>query len=182
MLKPGPHKRFRSSPLPPLARAAGGLAALLVVANCAETPATQMSRNAPTQEPPVETMARGSASPSDLACLAEAIYFEARGTGTTGETAVAHVVVNRAESPKFPRTVCGVVADGCQFSYRCDGRSDALSDPRSRAKAFKVAEAVLAGAPDITRGALFFHSARISPGWFSSRPRVGTFGGNVFYR
>jgi spore germination cell wall hydrolase CwlJ-like protein len=96
---------------------------------------------------------------------------------------VAHVVVNRAKSPKFgPRTVCGVVADGCQFSYRCDGRSDALNDPRSRAKAFKIAETVLAGAPDITEGALFFHSARVSPGWFSSRPRVGTFGGNVFYR
>ena len=38
------------------------------------------------------------------------------------------------------------------------------------------------GAPDITEGALFFLSARVSPGWFSSRPRVGTFGGNVFYR
>jgi N-acetylmuramoyl-L-alanine amidase len=167
--------------LPPLARAAAGLAALLVVANCAQTQATQMTRNAPA---PAEAIEPGVKKPSDsnLACLAEAIYFEARGTGTTGETAVAHVVVNRAESPKFPRTVCGVVAEGCQFSYRCDGRSDALADPRSRAKAFKIAETVLAGAPDITDGALFFHSARVSPGWFSSRPRVGTFGGNVFYR
>ena len=44
------------------------------------------------------------------------------------------------------------------------------------------AETVLAGAPDITKGALFFHSARVAPGWFASRPRVGRFGGNVFYR
>jgi N-acetylmuramoyl-L-alanine amidase len=172
--------------LSPLARAAAGLSALLVVANCTAAPqATQMTRNAPTAGPPVETVAKAvKVKSSDLACLAEAIYFEARGTGTTGETAVAHVVVNRAKSPKFgPRTVCGVIADGCQFSYRCDGRSDALSDPRLRAKAFKVAETVLAGAPDITSGALFFHSARANPGsWFSSRPRVGTFGGNVFYR
>ena len=76
---------------------------------------------------------------------------------------MAHVVVNRAKSPKFPRSVCGVVGDGCQFSYRCDGRADALADPRSRARAFKVAETVLAGAPDITEGALFFHSARVAP-------------------
>jgi spore germination cell wall hydrolase CwlJ-like protein len=167
--------------LPPLARAAAGLAALLVVANCAQTQASQMTRNAPT---PTEAIAPVVEKPSgtDLACLAEAIYFEARGTGTTGESAVAHVVVNRAKSPSFPSTVCGVVADGCQFSYRCDGRPDALTDPKSRAKAFKVAETVLAGAPDITDGALFFHSARVDPGWFSSRPRVGTFGGNVFYR
>jgi spore germination cell wall hydrolase CwlJ-like protein len=169
--------------LPPLARAAAGLAALLVVANCAETQATQMTRNAPTPTEAIEPVVK-KPSGTDLACLAEAIYFEARGTGTSGETAVAHVVVNRAKSPKFgPRTVCGVVADGCQFSYRCDGRPDALNEPSSRAKAFKVAQTVLAGAPDITNGALFFHSARANPGsWFSSRPRVGTFGGNVFYR
>ena len=41
---------------------------------------------------------------------------------------------------------------------------------------------MLTGAPDITRGALFFHSSAAAPGWFESRPRVGTFGGNVFYR
>jgi N-acetylmuramoyl-L-alanine amidase len=41
---------------------------------------------------------------------------------------------------------------------------------------------VLSGAPDITKGALFFHSARVAPGWFETRPRIGTFGGNVFYR
>ncbi len=114
--------------------------------------------------------------------MAEAIYFEAGNAGTAGQTAVAHVVLNRARSAKFPGTVCGVIADGCQFSYRCDGRSDALADPSTRARAYKVAETVLSGAPDITKGALFFHSARAKPGWFASRPRVGTFGGNVFYR
>ena len=168
--------------MPPLARAAAGLAALLVVANCAETQTTQMTRNAPVPTEAIEPVVK-KPSGTDLACLAEAIYFEARGTGTTGETAVAHVVVNRAKSPKFgPRTVCGVVADGCQFSYRCDGRSDALNDPRSRAKAFKIAETVLAGAPDITRARSSSTPPASSPGWFSSRPRVGTFGGNVFYR
>ena len=94
----------------------------------------------------------------ELACLAEAVYFEARGTGAEGETAVAHVVLNRSNDPKFPDTVCGVVADGCQFSYRCDGRPDALADPKARARAFRVAEAVLAADDDPTNGALFFHS------------------------
>lgn len=123
-----------------------------------------------------------SSGKKEIACLAEAIYFEARGTGSDGEAAVAHVVVNRTQSPKFPDTVCGVVADGCQFSYRCDGRSDALSDPRARARAFKVAEAVLIADDDPTGGALFFHSARAKPGWFSKRHRVAQIGGNVFYR
>lgn len=123
-----------------------------------------------------------SSGKKEIACLAEAIYFEARGTGSDGEAAVAHVVVNRTQSPKFPDTVCGVVADGCQFSYRCDGRPDVLADPKDRAHAFKVASSVLSGAPDITGGALFFHAASVAPGWFDTRPRVGRFGGNVFYQ
>ena len=151
-----------------------------MVANCSATSeTTQTARNmSDTTTPEVGR----TVTERDLACLAEAVYFEARGTGASGETAVAHVVVNRAKSPKFPSSVCGVVGDGCQFSYRCDGRADVLADARARARAFKVAETVLSGAPDITKGALFFHSARIAPGWFATRPRVGTFGGNVFYR
>ena len=166
----------------PLSRATALFAPLLVVANCAASPEiTQMTRSAP-QAAPAPAATRASASQRDLSCLAEAVYFEARGTGLTGETAVAHVVVNRAKAAAFPDSICGVVGDGCQFSYRCDGRSDALAEAGSRARAFKVAETVLSGAPDITKGALFFHSARAAPGWFRSRSRVGTFGGNVFYR
>ena len=123
-----------------------------------------------------------STSKNDVACLAEAVYFEARGTGAEGEAAVAHVIVNRTKAREFPRTVCGVVADGCQFSYRCDGRSDALADGRARARAYRVAEAVLAADADPTSGALFFHSASAKPGWFAKRPRVAKIGGNVFYR
>jgi spore germination cell wall hydrolase CwlJ-like protein len=124
----------------------------------------------------------GGPTKRDLACLAEAIYFEARGTGTEGEAAVAHVIVNRSQDPDFPGTVCGVVADGCQFSYRCDGRSDALADARARARAYAVAESVLGADDDPTGGALFFHSARARPGWFAKRERVARIGGNVFYR
>lgn len=159
--------------MPPTLRALAAASAALALANCTAPTASQSARNAP------ELSRAGGA---ELACLAEAVYFEARGTGVTGESAVAHVVVNRANSARFPRSVCGVVADGCQFSYRCDGRPDVLADEGARAHAYKVARSVLAGAPDITGGALFFHAASVAPGWFDTRPRVGTFGGNVFYR
>ena len=120
-------------------------------------------------------------SETERACLAEAIYFEAT-TAPESRAAVAHVILNRAEDPRFPRTVCGVVRDGCQFSYRCSGGSLALSDPTKRQGAQRTAAAVLTGAPDPTRGALFFHAASAAPGWFNSRPRIGEIGGNVFYR
>ena len=62
---------------------------LLVLAGLAAAPALAHADSRPERE---------------LACLAEAVYFEARGTGTAGETAVAHVVVNRSNDPKFPDT------------------------------------------------------------------------------
>ena len=118
-----------------------------------------------------------------LACLAEAVYYEARGEPTQGRAAVAYVVLNRAESGKFPETPCAVVAEGCQFSYRCDGRPEALADRADRDAAFATAKAVLTGAvADPTHGALFFHATRANPGWFKSRTRVAKIGKHVFYR
>lgn len=164
--------------MPTPSRASACLAALLALANCSS--ASEPVRSARDAAPAAPDAARASGAETD--CLAEAIYFEARGTGDAGREAVAHVVVNRAQSPLFPDTVCGVVADGCQFSYRCDGGPEALTDPRARGNAIQTARAVLGGSPDITRGALFFHSARAVPGWFQTRARVGDIGGNIFYR
>lgn len=118
-----------------------------------------------------------------VACLAEAVYFEARGTSETSQAAVAHVVLNRAESGEFPDTPCEVVTEGCQFSYQCDGLPERMSVQEDRAEAYRTVEAVLVGdIPDPTRGALFFHAARIEPGWFETRARTGEIGGHVFYR
>jgi spore germination cell wall hydrolase CwlJ-like protein len=159
-------------------RTAAALCALLAVANC--TQATEPAASRAVASPATEA-ARVAASEADRACLAEAIYFEATAAAES-QRAVAHVIVNRARDPRFPRSVCGVVRQGCQFSYRCSGKSLALRDPAKRAGAVEAADAVLSGAPDPTRGALFFHSAAVRPGWFASRPRVGAIGGNVFYR
>jgi N-acetylmuramoyl-L-alanine amidase len=122
-------------------------------------------------------------SEQTLACLAEAVYYEARGEQARGRAAVAHVVLNRAESGQFPGTPCAVLAQGCQFSYRCDGRPERLANRADREAAFATARAVLTGAvSDPTDGALFFHAGRISPGWFETRARVGAIGNHVFYR
>lgn len=127
--------------------------------------------------------AEDTPSKRDLACLAEAVYYEARGEPVQGRAAVAYVVLNRAESGEFPETPCAVVAEGCQFSYRCDGRPESLAVRADRDAAFATAKAVLTGAvADPTNGALFFHASRIRPGWFETRTRVGEIGNHVFYR
>jgi N-acetylmuramoyl-L-alanine amidase len=159
------------------ARPVAYLCALLALANCTQAADLEVTRASSTSGVEATTLV----SEVDQACLAEAIYFEAGGSAEA-RAAVAHVILNRAEDPRFPKTVCGVVRDGCQFSYRCSGRSLALKDPTKREGAHRTAEAVLTGAPDNTGGALFFHSARAKAGWFASRKRVGEIGGNIFYR
>ncbi len=135
------------------------------------------------QNPSVST---ASVRGSEIDCLAEALYFEARGTGLEGLRAVGEVIVNRKNDPRFPDTICGVVDQrhngSCQFSYRCDGRPEEFTNAIAYANAQSVAHTLLSNrGEDITRGALFFHAASMSPGWFGTLNRLGQFGGNVFY-
>lgn len=120
------------------------------------------------------------------ACLAEALYFEARGTGDIGLRAVGEVILNRANNPKFPSTICGVVDQryngSCQFSYKCSGSLN-VTEPQEMSKANATAHTLLnSRGKDITNGALFFHANTLAPGWFGTLTRLGTFGGNIFYR
>jgi len=60
-------------------------------------------------------------------CLANAVYFEARGEPLRGQLARREVVMNRAASGRFPTSLCGVVAQPAQFSFvasRPDARAD----------------------------------------------------------
>ncbi len=121
-------------------------------------------------------------------CLSEAIYFEAGSKGEQGRAAVGHTILNRVSHPEFPDTVCAVVSEGetekkCQFSYRCDGLPEEYVYPSQLAQAQATARRILQGqVADPTGGALFFHAETIPAGWFSTRKRLGEFGGNIFYR
>ena len=122
-------------------------------------------------------------------CLAEAIYFESRGEPLEGQVAVAEVVLNRVADRRFPSTVCGVTKQGagsgkgCQFSYACDGNSDAMKSALPRSRAEKIATMMLAGrARTITDGATYFHTRSIRPDWSHRFTRTAAIGHHYFYR
>jgi spore germination cell wall hydrolase CwlJ-like protein len=120
---------------------------------------------------------------ADLQCLTTALYFEARGETVAGQAAVAEVILNRVDSPLYPASVCGVVGQGCQFSYACDGRPDRMSDAAARATATRIAAAMLAGTPRLlTQGATHFHTPAVRPSWSKRFPRTATIGYHHFYR
>lgn len=124
-------------------------------------------------------------------CLALAVYWEGKSETPTGQLAVAHTVLNRVAHPSFPNTICGVVSQRsetdrrkCQFSWWCDGKRDEPRDAESWQDAVNRArDAMQADAEDPSRGALYFHSARLkTPAWAKKRERLARIGNHIFYR
>jgi spore germination cell wall hydrolase CwlJ-like protein len=119
-------------------------------------------------------------------CLTEAVYFEARGESLDGQIAVAEVILNRVDSPLYPRTVCGVVKQrgggGCQFSYVCNGRTK-MREQGAADLAGRIARAMLDGAPRVlTAGATHFHTRAVRPSWSKRFPKTAAIGAHLFYR
>jgi spore germination cell wall hydrolase CwlJ-like protein len=112
------------------------------------------------------TPSKAAAADSEVTCLAQAIYWEARGEPESGQRAVGHVVMNRTRAAQFPRGVCGVVhqriAGRCQFTFSCDGRKDTPGYNAQWAESLALAQAIYAGrSADPTHGALWFQSAAV---------------------
>ncbi|MGQ4275311.1 cell wall hydrolase [Terrihabitans sp. B22-R8] len=122
-------------------------------------------------------------------CLAEAIYFEARGEPERGQYAVAQVVMNRTRSPYYPDDVCGVVYENknkrnrCQFSFACDGIPDRIFDRESWAKAQEIADDTLingAYLPDIGPST-HYHATYVRPRWIRDMVKEEKIGRHIFY-
>jgi spore germination cell wall hydrolase CwlJ-like protein len=136
----------------------------------------------------VDSQPEASGGP-ELKCLAEALYFEARGETVKGQVAVAEVIMNRVKSERFPSTACDVINQGtgrkhrCQFSYTCDGLAETISEPVAYSRVSKVARAVLDGrVPDLTDGATHYHTTAVNPKWSKVYVKTASIGDHVFYR
>lgn len=125
----------------------------------------------------------------NIRCLAEAVYYEARGEPADGQIAVAQVVLNRARSGRWPKSICNVVNQGvergekCQFSYVCQTWRTPPSGP-----AWESAKDI---ANDAVQGrawlremveATHYHSVGVAPVWRVDLQQISTVGSHIFYR
>ncbi|PWR03565.1 cell wall hydrolase [Meridianimarinicoccus roseus] len=131
----------------------------------------------------------GKIKDESLQCLAEALYFEARGESVKGQFAVAEVILNRVASSSYPDTVCDVINQGtgrkyqCQFTYTCDGHPETIREAAAFEQVRKVAYVSLQGvAEPLTDGATHYHTTNVSPSWARKFPRTATIGVHRFYR
>jgi spore germination cell wall hydrolase CwlJ-like protein len=129
-------------------------------------------------------------------CLAQNIYFEARGSSRADRIAVADVVLNRVEDTRYPNTICEVVQQGrkhasgqmvrnaCQFSWYCDGKSDWPTDLDSWVKAQQIAYNMIQwqDGRGLTEGSTHYHADYVSPEWSRELQLTGRIGVHIFYR
>lgn len=119
--------------------------------------------------------------PSEVTCMAQNIYHEARGESLEGQKAVAHVTLNRMNSPAYPHTVCGVVYQPSQFSWTTDGRPE-ITEPGAYENAVVIALVAMTGLDsDPTNGAThYFDHTRVTPGWSRAFETTRIIGGHTF--
>jgi N-acetylmuramoyl-L-alanine amidase len=127
----------------------------------------------------------------ELRCLAENIYFEARGESLNGQYAIAEVTLNRVRSPYFPKTICGVVHDTrwdparrrfvAHFSWTELEHSEPWGPAWQQALAVATAVSNDAHMP-LVPDALYYHATGVQPYWARTKRRVARIGNHVFYR
>ena len=118
----------------------------------------------------------------EMRCLAGAIYFEARGESLEGQLAVGRVIIQRAQSGRFPPSYCGVVFQRAQFSFVRGQNMPAIREnSQAWRNAVAVAQIAEEGSWDSpTEGALFFHASHVSPNW--RLKRLARVDNHIFYR
>ncbi len=153
-----------------------------------------------------------SIAKATLMCLALNAYWEARNQSYEGMVAVNQVVMNRVASDQYPNDACEVIFQGptraswkdpnkkypvknrCQFSWYCDGKSDAimLTDYQGRTiqanmdawiESIKIARMALEGTlPDLTQGAThYFNPSLANPKWQYAFTQVAIIDNHTFF-
>lgn len=113
----------------------------------------------PNQEP-AENKPTPPSAAEDLALFAGILECEAGSTDYNALLAVATVIMNRIESPKYPNTLSGVIYQSGQFSPTWTGKLDKVLNRGPKQLCYQVAQDALSGARyDAVRNCYSFHAS-----------------------
>lgn len=146
--------------------------------------------NVPANRPNYAALVDEDQPARERRCLAEAIYFEARGESEKGQAAVAQVVLNRVSSGLYPSTICGVVFQNrehyhaCQFSFACEGRQLRIGEPDAWRTAERIAASVTSGRTYLADigDSTHYHADYVRPFWAYRLKKTDVIGHHVFYK
>jgi N-acetylmuramoyl-L-alanine amidase len=117
-----------------------------------------------------------SFSNDELYLLSKLITGEARGESYEGQLAVAAVVINRVQDPRFPKTIKDVIYQPKAFSAVSDGQINLTPTDIS----MKAAKEALEG-QDPTKGAIFYWNQDVATcNWIKTLEPHERIGNHVF--
>jgi N-acetylmuramoyl-L-alanine amidase len=137
-----------------------------------------------------------------LYCVALNAYHEARGEDFNELLAVSQVVMNRVDDPHYPDDACAVVTEGptraswrdpdvdvpirnrCQFSWYCDGKSDAVYNLQAWGDCVVASYLVYYGLVNNAVGEAthYFAHNKVVPAWSNDMVVTKVFDGHTYLR
>lgn len=121
-----------------------------------------------------------------ILCMAKNIYYEAASESFEGKLAVAQVTMNRANSPKFPSTVCEVVYQKTGNTYQFSWVGENVGPIRSK---YAWEECLIVARKALTEKRLhdtiyktksmYYHNTSVNPAW--KLKYVAKIGNHLFY-
>ena len=159
-------------------------------------PASAIHAQAAPKPAPVQVVAATGADSistellAEHRCLAEVLYYEARGEGRQGQQAIAEVVFHRMNTGNYGHSICAVVYEGaghpgCQFSFACNGDLTKTKEDAAWQESEALAAKILTGEAPLhneTAGATNFHATSVDPDWADTMNKTTQIGNHVFYR
>jgi len=119
-------------------------------------------------------------------CMAKNLYYEAASESFEGKLAVAQVTMNRANSSKFPSTVCEVVYQKTGSTYQFSWVGERVSEIRNK---YAWEECLIVARKALTERklhdtiyktqAMYYHNTSVNPAW--KLKYVVKIGNHLFY-
>ncbi|MDQ0338907.1 N-acetylmuramoyl-L-alanine amidase [Caldalkalibacillus uzonensis] len=124
----------------------------------------------------LRTLRANTFTADEIEMMAKLVYGEARGESFEGQVAVAAVVLNRVNSPKFPNTVKGVIFEPRAFTAVADGQYY----QRPNRDAYRAVYHAIRGW-DPSEGALYYFNPDVATsGWIWTRPQIKRIDKHIF--
>jgi N-acetylmuramoyl-L-alanine amidase len=121
-----------------------------------------------------------------IICMAKNLYYEAASESFEGKLAVAQVTMNRANSSKFPSTVCDVVYQKTGSTYQFSWVGENVGPVKNK---YAWEECLIVARKALTQSRLhdtiyktksmYYHNTSVSPAW--KLKYVAKIGNHLFY-
>lgn len=115
-------------------------------------------------------------SQNDIQLMANAVHGESRGEPYIGQVAVAAVILNRVENPKFPNSIAGVIFQPGAFTAVADGQIWLTPNETSK----KAVIDAINGWDPTGNAIYYFNPATATSAWIWSRPQIKRIGKHIF--